>query len=79
MSLETYHEIVDFANVFKDLDVTYCQYKPEIVFEKRVGFKESYFWKVRTFINDAKDILVINFNQMYKFEDLVYRENFVEI
>ena len=37
ISPDTYHEIVDFANFFKDYDLTYCQYKPEIVIREDGG------------------------------------------
>ena len=84
MSPETYHEIVDFANVFKDLDVTYCQYKPEIVIREKGGVqRELDFWKgeVEPLLLEAKDILGDKFqSNMYKFEDLISdRENFVQL
>ena len=34
---DTYQEIVDFAKVFSKYDVSYCQYKPEIVNRERDG------------------------------------------
>ena len=81
MSPDTYHEIVDFANVFKDLDITYCQYKPEIVIREDGGVqRELDFWKgkVEPLLDEAKDILGDKFqSNAYKFEDLVNdRENF---
>ena len=31
VSQDNYNEILDFAKLFKDLDVDYCQYKPEVI------------------------------------------------
>ena len=31
VSQDNFKEILDFANLFKDIDVDYCQYKPEII------------------------------------------------
>ena len=43
---DTYKEIVDFAKTFVDYDLTYCQYKPEVVNREREGGvqRESEFW-----------------------------------
>ena len=31
VSKDNFEEILDFANLFKELDVDYCQYKPEVI------------------------------------------------
>ena len=73
---DNYREIVDFANMFKDLDVDYCQYKPEIVNQERdEGIqREAIFWKekVEPLISEAKIILGDKFQiNGYKLTDLI--------
>ena len=54
-------EIVDFAKTFVDYDLTYCQYKPEVVNREREGGvqRESEFWndEVKPRLEEAKSIL----------------------
>tara|TARA_Y100000310_G_scaffold316120_1_gene367501 strand:+ start:412 stop:1626 length:1215 start_codon:yes stop_codon:yes gene_type:complete len=81
ISPETYHEIVDYANFFKDLDLKYCQYKPEIVIREDGGIQRDLeFWrdKVGPLLEEAEKILGPKFHvNGYKLEDLVQdRENF---
>jgi len=81
ISPDTYHEIVDFANFFKNFDLTYCQYKPEIVIREDGGQqRELDFWKnkVQPLLDEAREILGDKFQtNYYKLEDLVTdRENF---
>lgn len=81
ISPDTYHEIVDFANFFKDFDLTYCQYKPEIVIREDGGQQRDLeFWKdtVAPLLDEAKKILGSKFQlNGYKFEDLATdREKF---
>ena len=73
---DTYKEIVDFAKVFSKYDITYCQYKPEIVNrEREEGIqREQDFWinKVNPLLDEAKLILGDKFQiNGYKFEDLI--------
>ena len=37
VSKVNFNEIINFAKLFKDIDVDYCQYKPEIVQIERTG------------------------------------------
>jgi GTP 3',8-cyclase len=71
---ENYQEIVDFAFIFKDINVDYVQYKPEIVNQEREdGIQRSIeFWKkVTSHLEIAKDILGNKFQlNGYKLEDL---------
>jgi len=72
---DTYHEIVDFAKEFSKYDLTYCQYKPEIVNREREEGKqrEIQFWKekVDPLLEEAKKILGNKFQiNGYKLEDL---------
>jgi len=81
ISPDTYHEIVDFANFFKNFDLTYCQYKPEIIIREDGGQqRELDFWKdkVQPLLDEAREILGDKFQtNYYKLEDLVTdRENF---
>ena len=78
---DNYNEVVEFAEMFKDIDVNYCQYKPEIIQVERNGdldrAKEqisSDFWltKVSTELEKAKEILGKKFEcNSYKLEDLI--------
>lgn len=58
---DTYKEIVDFAKVFGDLDLDYCQYKPEVVNREREGGiqREVEFWdkEIKPRLEEAKVIL----------------------
>jgi len=81
VSPDTYRGIVDFANFFKNVDVTYCQYKPEIVIREKGGQQRDIeFWRdeVRPLLDEAKDILGDKFEvNSYKLEDLAMdREKF---
>jgi cyclic pyranopterin phosphate synthase len=81
ISPDTYHEIVDYANFFKDFDLKYCQYKPEIVIREDGGVQRDLeFWqgKVEPLLQEAEQILGDKFHvNGYKLEDLVVdRENF---
>jgi radical SAM protein with 4Fe4S-binding SPASM domain len=72
---DTYHEIVDFAKVFADYDVDYCQFKPEIVNREREDGKqrEQDFWygEVEPRLQEAKEILGNKFEiNGYKLSDL---------
>ena len=74
ISPDTYKEIVDFANFFKDIDVTYCQYKPEIIIREDGGEqRDKDFWveKVIPLLDEAKEILGDKFQcNGYKITDL---------
>jgi len=74
ISPDTYKEIVDFAKFFKDIDVTYCQYKPEIVIREDGGEqRDKEFWveKVMPLLDEAKEILGDKFQcNGYKITDL---------
>ncbi len=81
ISPDTYHEIVDFAEFFKDFDLSYCQYKPEIIIREDGGQqRELEFWtdKVNPLLKEAETILGDKFQvNGYKFEDLAMdREKF---
>ena len=70
-----YKEILDFANFFKEFDVTYLQYKPEIVNREREGGiqRTLEFWKNDVFplLEQAQDILGDKFQlNGYKLRDL---------
>ena len=74
ISPDTYTEIVDFANFFKDIDVSYCQYKPEIIIREDGGEqRDKDFWveKVMPLLDKAKEILGNKFQcNGYKITDL---------
>ncbi len=81
VSPDTYKEIVDFAKVFKEFDLTYCQYKPEIIIREKGGQQRSLeFWRdeVQPRLDEAKQILGDKFQvNGYKLEDLALdREKF---
>jgi cyclic pyranopterin phosphate synthase len=81
ISPDTYHGIIDFAEFFKDYNLTYCQYKPEIVIREDGGQqRELEFWtkKVSPMLEEAQRILGSKYQaNNYKFEDLVTdRDNF---
>ena len=72
---DTYHEIVDYAKFFKDFDLMYCQYKPEVIIREDGGEQRRLdFWteKVQPLLDEAKEILGNKFEvNGYKLEDLV--------
>lgn len=78
---ENFEEIIDFANLFKDIDVDYCQYKPEIIPIELNGNLDnnkqqisSDFWayKIIDLLNEANQILGKKFEcNTYKIEDLI--------
>tara|TARA_Y100001963_G_scaffold160065_1_gene267533 strand:- start:1468 stop:2667 length:1200 start_codon:yes stop_codon:yes gene_type:complete len=74
ISPDTYHEILDFAHFFKDFDLKYCQYKPEIIIREDGGQQRDIeFWrdKVQPMLDEAKEILGDKFQvNGYKLEDL---------
>ena len=82
VSKDNFEEIEDFAKLFKDIDVDYCQYKPEIVQIERSGKLDktkqqisSDFWlhKVIKQLDKAKEILGLKFEcNSYKLEDLLF-------
>ena len=72
---DTYTEIVDFAKVFAEYDVDYCQFKPEIVNREREDGqqREQEFWynEVEPLLEEAKSILGSKFQiNGYKLSDL---------
>ena len=82
VSKDNYKEVVDFAKLFKNIDVDYCQYKPEIVQIERNGTRDkikeqisSDFWlhKVIKQLDKAREILGNKFEcNSYKLEDLLF-------
>tara|TARA_Y100001938_G_scaffold8794_2_gene10740 strand:- start:9605 stop:10777 length:1173 start_codon:yes stop_codon:yes gene_type:complete len=81
VSPDTYKEIVNFAEFFKDFDVTYCQYKPEIIIREKGGEQRDIeFWRgdVQPLLDKAASILGDKFEvNGYKLEDLAEdREKF---
>jgi len=82
---DNYLEIEDFANLFKKIEVDYCQFKPEIIQIERNIKKTSNgsmqissdFWtnKVINLLDNAKEILKDKFEcNSYKIEDLIVDE-----
>ena len=72
---DTWEEIVDYAEAFKDFDLDYCQFKPEIVNREREGCiqREVEFWvdKVEPLVEQAREILGDKFQMNgYKITDL---------
>ena len=72
---DTYKEIVDFAKVFGDLDLDYCQYKPEVVNREREGGiqREVEFWnkEIKPRLEEAQNILGDKYQiNGYHLEDL---------
>ena len=72
---DTWEEIVDYAEAFKDFDLDYCQFKPEIVNREREGGiqREVEFWvdKVEPLVEHAREILGDKFQMNgYKITDL---------
>ena len=78
---DNYNEVLDFANLFKDIDVDYCQYKPEIIQIERNNNKYNNkqqispeFWanKVLDLLDQASKILGKKFQcNIYKVKDLI--------
>ena len=72
---DTYQGILGFAEYFGELDVDYCQFKPEVVNREREGGiqRDIEFWhdKVEPLLEKAKSILGEKFQiNGYKLEDL---------
>jgi len=72
---DTYTEIVDFAKFFSKFDLSYCQFKPEIVNRERENGvqREQDFWnnQVEPLLEEAKKILGDKFQiNGYKMKDL---------
>jgi cyclic pyranopterin phosphate synthase len=81
---DNYNEIISFANLFKDIDVDYCQYKPEVIqLERNLSDNKKdqippHFWanKVINLLNEASQILKNKFQcNAYKIEDLIVDQN----
>ena len=84
VSQDNYEEIIDFAKLFKDLDVDYCQYKPEVIQVERNSSANkkdqisSEFWakKVIRLLSEASEILGKKFQcNSYKLKDLIINKN----
>jgi len=77
-----YEEILDFANKFKEYDIDYCQYKPEItVAEKGGEIKRIEFWRdtVQPILEKAKFVLKDKFQvNDYRWEDLIDNPDLVK-
>jgi len=79
---DNHKEIINFANLFKNIEVDYCQYKPEIIQIERDGNLDkkkeqisSNFWfhEVVSHLENAKEILGKKFEcNNYKLEDLLF-------
>ena len=79
---DNHKEIINFANLFKDIEVDYCQYKPEIIQIERDGKVDkkkeqisSNFWlnEVVSQLDKASRILGTKFEcNNYKLEDLLF-------
>ena len=72
---DTYEGILGFAEYFVDLDIDYCQFKPEVVNREREGGiqRDIDFWneKVEPLLEKAKSILGEKFQiNGYKLDDL---------
>jgi GTP 3',8-cyclase len=78
---DNYNEILDFVNLFKDIDVDYCQFKPEIIqverdetLDKSKEQISSDFWlkDVLVLLDEAKKILGDKYEcNAYKIDDLI--------
>lgn len=68
------HEVIEFARVFKDYGVDYCQFKPEIVNIEREGNgqRRIAFWRLaEMLLSEARSILGDKFQvNQYKVDDL---------
>lgn len=73
---DTYTEIVDFAKIFKDYNIKYCQYKPEVVNRERDGGiqRKKEFWGIiEPLLSEAKQILGDKYQiNNYKLDDLEF-------
>jgi MoaA/NifB/PqqE/SkfB family radical SAM enzyme len=83
---DNYTEIKKFSELFKEIEVNYCQFKPEIIQIERdhknsphgLVQVEPDFWlkKVIDLLNEAKNILGEKFEcNSYKIEDLIIDVN----
>jgi cyclic pyranopterin phosphate synthase len=81
---DNFDEVLTFANLFKDIDVDYCQYKPEIIqVERNLSDNKkdqipAKFWanKVVNLLYEASKILGNKFQcNSYKIEDLIMDKN----
>jgi wyosine [tRNA(Phe)-imidazoG37] synthetase (radical SAM superfamily) len=74
ISPDNCHEVVEFAEFFSKFDLSYCQYKPEIVIREIGGIQRDIeFWeeKVEPKLREAKEILGDKFEiNGYKLDDL---------
>lgn len=72
-----YKEIVDFANTFKNYDVDYCQFKPEITVIERGGEQDRVdFWnkEVKPMLEEARLMLGEKYQiNEYKLDDLAIK------
>ena len=84
VSKDNFEEILDFANLFKELDVDYCQYKPEVIQVERndsANKKDQIppeFWakKIIKLLDEASKILGNKFQcNSYKLKDLIVHKN----
>ncbi len=80
VSQDNFEEVLDFANLFRDIDVDYCQYKPEIIQIERNASHDKKeqispkFWanKVLNLLDQASKILGNKFQcNSYKVQDLI--------
>ena len=77
---DNYQEVLEFSDIFKNLDVDYCQFKPEIIQIEREGSMDrskeqisSNFWlhEVVDVLEKARSTLGNKFEcNAYKLEDL---------
>ncbi len=83
-SKDNFEEILDFANLFKDIDVDYCHYKPEIIQVERNESKDKKkqispeFWvnTINNLLYEASIILGNKFQfNNYKLKDLIVHNN----
>ena len=81
---DNYNEILAFADLFKDIDVDYCQYKPEIIqVERNLSDSKkdqipAEFWanKVINLLDEASKILGNKFQcNSYKLKDLIVHKD----
>ena len=84
VSKDNFEEILDFAKLFKNLDVDYCQYKPEIIQVERNSSESKKdqippeFWakKIIKLLDEASEILGNKFQcNSYKLKDLIVHNN----
>ena len=84
VSKDNYKEILDFAHLFKDVEVDYCQYKPEVIqvetntSDSKKDQIPAEFWanEVITLLDKASKILGNKFQcNSYKLNDLIVDKN----